>query len=698
MKKKQSPRARKAEQPSLPVRSAPPQPAATAEPSESGNSPSSPPSPPDKRPARRATAEMMASRQREISVSEFFTKNRHLLGFDNPAKALLTSIKEAVDNSLDACEEAGILPDIRVEVVEVGEGRYRVVVEDNGPGIVKQQVPKIFAKLLYGSKFHRLKQARGQQGIGISAAGLYALLTTGKPIVIVSKTGPGRLARHFELRIDTRRNMPEVLEDREIEWSVDHGTRVELELAGTYRGGRTSIDAYLEQTAIANPHLRLSYVLPKGGEPVLFERASHELPREPVEIKPHPHGVELGLFIRMLHDSRGTPIKKALVDSFSRVSASTAEQVCVAAAVSPRTKATTLTGDQIEALHKALGEVKVLAPPASCVVPIGEDLILAGLRRRFEAEFFTAVTRPPSVYRGNPFVIECGIAYGGSIATEEVADVMRFANRVPLQYQPKACAMSEAVYETNWKAYELAQPRGSLPIGPLAVLLHLASVWVPFTSEAKEAVAHYPELLREMRLALQECGRKLASHLRARSRVEAAARRRSIFERYIPEIGLSLGKITGTDPGKVTQVFLKALPTFVDRLQNEENGGGESTASEPPTAPSMPPPSEVIADEPPENGKLKLRAAKIPVFGEAVERTARIDRAGAKKKRGREGKEPRTARGNQGGTRQVTLPLPRVRAPTSRVPRARTAPTGAKRKPSKPAARAHTPRQLELVR
>src|SRR5260221_4327037 len=179
------------------------------------------------KPERRATAESMAQKQRDISVSEFFTKNRHLLGFDNPAKALLTTVKEAVDNSLDACEEAGILPTLDVEIVEISENRYRIAVEDNGPGIVKEQIPKIFAKLLYGSKFHRLKQSRGQQGIGISAAGLYAMLTTGKPIVILSKTGKGCPARKIDLRIDTRKNQPDVLREEQLEWEVDHGTRVE---------------------------------------------------------------------------------------------------------------------------------------------------------------------------------------------------------------------------------------------------------------------------------------------------------------------------------------------------------------------------------------------------------------------------------------------------------------------------------------
>ena len=590
--RRQTPNASPAGQTSIPVEPAPRPAPADAElslltPTESDSGSAA-------KPPRRATAEMMATRQREISVSEFFTKNRHLLGFDNPAKSLLTTIKEAVDNSLDACEEAGILPDLVVEVEEVSDGRYRVTVQDNGPGIVRAQVPKIFAKLLYGSKFHHLKQSRGQQGIGISAAGLYAQLTTGKPMIITSKTTPGKPARCIHLRIDTRHNKPEVLSDVELEWDeVDHGTRVSMELSGTYRGGRTSIDAYLEQTVVANPHLQLTYKLPKMDGPVMFERAANELPREPLEIRPHPHGVELGLLIRMMHEAGSTPVRKVLVESFSRVSMSISEQVCEAADVPQWSKSAQLSGDQIEAIHKALGTVKVMAPPASCVVPIGEDLLVAGLRRRFAADFYCAVTRPPAVYRGNPFVVECAIAYGGNLPNDEPADVMRFANRVPLQYQPKACAMSEAVYQTNWKAYALSQPKGSLPIGPVAVVLHLASVWVPFTNEAKEAVAHYPELLKEMRLAIQEAGRRLASHLRATKKAENEKRRRSVFERYIPELGASIAKILSGNAFEVTQSLLEALPTFVNIDEPEAPAEAEVETDAP--AQSEPPPPSVDA-------------------------------------------------------------------------------------------------------
>ncbi|HLC20316.1 MAG TPA: DNA topoisomerase VI subunit B, partial [Candidatus Nanoarchaeia archaeon] len=181
-----------------------------------------------------ANAEEMATRQREISIAEFFEKNRHLLGFDNKRKALLTTIKEAVDNSLDACEEAGISPDVNVEINQLAEFRYSVVVEDNGPGIVKAQIPKVFAKLLYGSKFFKLSQSRGQQGIGISAAVLYAQLTTGKGTKIVSRTAKGKPAHYYELYIDVKTNSPKIIREDEVEWEKEHGTKIELTLEGEY--------------------------------------------------------------------------------------------------------------------------------------------------------------------------------------------------------------------------------------------------------------------------------------------------------------------------------------------------------------------------------------------------------------------------------------------------------------------------------
>jgi DNA topoisomerase-6 subunit B len=606
---------------------------------------------------RRATAQTLAAGQRDISVSEFFAKNRHLLGFDSPRKALLTSVKEAVDNSLDACEEAGILPEIWVHIEQVGDSgnRFRMGVQDNGPGIVRKQIPLIFGKLLYGSKFHRLRMSRGQQGIGISAAGMYGVLTTGKPVKIISKIDKKHPAHYYELRIDTKTNQPEILNGKgegvdipagkggdelmkkhSIEWvgendrgeAIDHGTRVTIEMEAKFQRGKGSIEEYLEQTAISNPHVRIHFIGPDGQERIL-ERASNELPPEPKEIKPHPYGVELGRLVTMLQEHPKVTLSQFLTQSFSRVSHGTAKKLCDTAKLSTRVTAGKLGRGEADALFKAIQDTKIPPPATDCVVPIGEPRLLAGLRQVVPGEFFTAATRPPSVYRGNPFVIEAALAYGGGVATQKVSrealaeltsesdarslrqfltttfagvgaegadkilaeaqlaprqspsklkkqqldalheamqhvsveegqgmTVMRFANRVPLQFQPSACAVTQTILQTNWRSYGLSQSRGSLPSGPVTIMVHVASVWVPFTSESKEAIAHYPEIQKEIRLALQAVGRKLGMYLRRRLRVAQEGQRRSIFLRYLGEVATAVSQINGVNRDKLYEQLL----------------------------------------------------------------------------------------------------------------------------------------------
>ena len=598
----------------------------------------------EKTPQRRTTAEAMASKQRDISVSEFFAKNRHLLGFDNPRKALLTAVKEAVDNSLDACEEAGIVPEIWVHMEPAGTNRFKVGVQDNGPGIVKKQIPLIFGKLLYGSKFHRLRMSRGQQGIGISAAGMYGMLTTGKPVKIISMTSAKKPAHYFELQIDTKRNMPEIINgkgdgedipsgekgqkyiaDHGIEWvpELRSGTRVTIELEGRYMRGRGSVDEYLELTAIANPHVTIHYIDPEGIE-TMYTRSTTEIPREPVEIKPHPYGIELGQLVTMLKDTSAGTMSQFLTTSFSRVSPGVAQNICEAAKISTRSNTKRIGRQEADALYQAIQNTKISAPATDCISPIGEPLILKGLHQQLPGEFYSAATRPPAVYRGNPFVIEVGLAYGGASPTQKVTldtlselleasdarslrqflvttfdgigaagaekillqaklgtrqtpaklskqevaqlhdamknvnltegqtmQVLRYANRVPLQFQPAACAVTQSVIANNWRSYGLSQARGQLPVGPITVMVHMASVWVPFTSESKEAIASYPEIMKELRLGLQAVGRKLAVFLNRRKRVQQEGERREIFLRYLGEVASAVGMIKGlSDRGK----------------------------------------------------------------------------------------------------------------------------------------------------
>lgn len=502
----------------------------------------------------------LAKKQKAVSVAEFFERNRHLLGFDNKKKALLTVVKEAVDNAIDACEEARVLPEVNVQILDMGNDRFRVIVEDNGPGIVRKQIPNIFAKLLYGSKFHTLKQARGQQGIGISAAVLYSQLTTGRPAKIISKIGENHEASLVELKIDTKNNKPEILKDETTPWKKNQGTKIELDLEASYQKGDQSVDTYIKETAIVNPHTTIIYTNPKA-EQFVFPRATDKLPEEPKEIKPHPYGVELGILMKMLKDTEARTMQAFLTKEFSRVGAGAAKEICEKAAIPPNTKPHELNHAQCEKLMEGIKNTKIIAPPTDCIVPIGYELLEKGLKKEVNAEFYAAATRTPSVYRGNPFVIECAIAYGGEQPKDESIKLMRFANRVPLLYQQSACAIFKSVTQTSWRSYGLSQSNGSLPQGPVTLVVHLASVWPPFTSEAKEALAHYPEIIKEIKLALQECGRKLGMYVNKKRRIHAESQKRSYIEKYIPHVAEALKELLAlkqADEAKI-QILLKEL-------------------------------------------------------------------------------------------------------------------------------------------
>jgi DNA topoisomerase-6 subunit B len=641
-----------------------------------------------KEPPQRISAENMA-KAREISVSEFFAKNRHLLGFDSPRKALLTAVKEAVDNSLDACEEARILPEIEVKIevagglkaiepkveekpkTEAKDGekpataeapkgpsvaqaeRFIVTVSDNGPGIVADQIGRIFAKLLYGSKFHRLRMSRGQQGIGISAAGLYGQLTTGKPVKVISRANEKKAARYVEITIDTAKNEPRVLANRDHDWEhPGTGTSVSIELEGRYQKGRTSVDEFLEQTSVANPHARITYINPEG-QKIVFDRMVDELPASPREIKPHPYGIELGVLMKMLQDTKSHWVGGFLSSDFSRVSPQTASEICKKAGVDPKMLVRKIHGDTAEKLYKAIQQTQIMNPPTDCLSPIGEKAILAGLYKQIKGDFYTAVSRKPAVYRGNPFAIEVGLAFGTGqagmvqsvVAQEEavplaegeaeekesevqMARIMRFANRVPLLYQPGACSITKSVVETSWRNYGLSQSRGALPQGPIVIFVHMASVWVPFTSESKEAVADYDEIRKEIRLALNEAGRRLSGFIRKRERAALELKRRDVFEAYIEEVAeackrLKKGKLDAEDLKKRLTKIAKEVTggdktdEILKKKNHDEEPAGESTIiitpegaqGAVPEKPAEAPPAAAAAED---KGTKRAKVAEPP--------------------------------------------------------------------------------------
>lgn len=557
-------------------------------------------------------ASSMAKNIKEISVSEFFSKNRHLLGFDNSLKSLLTTVREAVDNSLDACEEAHILPEIIISIEETQSNRFLVSIEDNGPGILKSHLPNIFAKLLYGSKFHRLKQSRGQQGIGISAAVMYGQMTTGKASEVISKTAKNKEAHALNLQIDTKKNSAKVLKDYVIKdeyWlEKKSGTKISIELEGAYKEGKHSVLSYINQTALANPHSSITFFDPKGKKHY-FPRLLDQLPIDAKEIKPHPLGIELGTLIQLVSEAKKKNIKEFLTQEFCRVTEDIAISICETAGLKASLATDKISRTQIENIFAAIQNTKLMAPPTNCLSPLNESAIIKSLywffvesknlsKQQDDAEpekksknkvkktaqvefdfssekitpnqdisveekleeivkeektvlseedgyFVTAVTRPPAVYRGNPFQIEVGIFYGRSLPADELVQVYRYANRVPLQYQAAACAMTKAVISTPWKSYGLSQSRGALPLGPLVIMIGISSVWVPYTSESKEALAHYPEIVKELRLALMEAARRLQKFLNKRRKQADEDKKRSFIEKYLDPISEALTDILG---------------------------------------------------------------------------------------------------------------------------------------------------------
>ncbi|MBI4181593.1 MAG: DNA topoisomerase VI subunit B [Candidatus Aenigmarchaeota archaeon] len=514
---------------------------------------------------------------REISVSEFFEKNRHLLGYDNKIKALLIIVKEGVDNSLDATEEARILPEIYLKVEELEKEKYKIVIRDNGPGIIKAQIPKIFGTLLYGSKFHRLKQGRGQQGLGISCAVMYSQLTTGEPTEIISSTGDGRTHR-YKLKIDVKKNEPIIIEESEEPSKKPwHGVQITFIVEGIYREHKQSVLEYVKQTAVANPFADLIFDSPTGR--LSFKRGIEQLPKEPQEIQPHLEGVEVGVLSRMLHETAARSVSSFLSTEFTRIGKTTALEICEKAGIDPKISPRRATDEDVIKVVKAVKEVKLTKPPTDVLSPLGEELIEKGLKKELNPEFLAVISRPPAVYRGFPFQLEVGIAWGGSIAEP---NFMRFANRVPLLYQQGDCAITKSIMGVDWKRYGIEVDK--LPLGPVAIMVHICSVWVPFTSESKEAVASYPVIIKETKLALQEAARKLSLYLAGKRRAEYQAERMKIFERYAEETARALEELTGEKAEKIRaqirKIVAQAKPEDIEGEADDAGGASEGGGGE----------------------------------------------------------------------------------------------------------------------
>lgn len=520
-------------------------------------------------------ADKMASKQKQIAISEFFEKNKHFLGFDTLQRSIITAVKESVDNSLDACEEARILPNISITIskVDAKKNIVELTAEDNGPGIPQKSIEKVFGQLLFGSRFHVIRQSRGQQGIGITGVVMYSQLTTGKPTHILSKVANDSTAVSVQIGIDTRKNKALKSEQDRVIWENDddtlkeHGLRVTTKMKAKYQRGKQSVFQYLRMTSIVNPHAEITFTDPDG-EVFHWPRVTERLPRKVDAIKPHPHGIELGQLQRMCKESSDSRMTVFLRQNFSGVSMRAAKELCEAAEIEVTQKPKTMKPDMVRALVEAFqGErasgakaVKLLAPPTNCLSPIEEMLIKKGLSKTIDSKFISTMTRAPTVSHGNPFQVEVGLIFGEGMLADKPVEILRFANRVPLMYQQGGCLLTKAIESVDWRQYGLDQAGGrGVPKGPAAILVHLASTNVQFTSEAKEALADNELVFDETRKAMLEMGRGLRKHLEKKKKMVKTREKFELINDILPAIAEKSAKILDrpipTLSGSITKIM-----------------------------------------------------------------------------------------------------------------------------------------------
>ena len=528
-------------------------------------------------------AEKMAANQKQVAISEFFEKNKHFLGFDTLTRALITAVKEAVDNALDACEEARILPDIVVQITKIDNKKdiLQLDVEDNGPGIPRTSIEKVFGQLLFGSRFHAIRQSRGQQGIGITGVVMYSQLTTGDPTHVESKIAKEATAVAVDIGLDTRKNKAIKSNQDRVDWGEKvHGLKIRTSMKAKYQKGRQSVWQYLRMTSIVNPHADILFIDPDGQEHH-WPRVTEKLPGRVEAIKPHPNGIELGQLQRLCGESSESRMTTFLRRNFSGVSGRAAKELCQVAELEEKLKPKSLKADQIRALLEAFqGErmlrgkpVKLLNPPTSCLSPIEELLIKKGLSKTIDSKFVTTMTRAPSVTQGNPFQIEVGLIFGEGMAADKPVEILRFANRVPLMYQQGGCLLTKAIESVDWRQYGLDQAGGrGVPKGPAAILVHLASTNVQFTSEAKEALSDNEVVMEEARKAMLEMGRGLRKHLEKKKKMgktrekfelindiipAIAEKSASLLQLPVPDLAASITKIMSAVIAETTTIWNK---------------------------------------------------------------------------------------------------------------------------------------------
>lgn len=504
----------------------------------------------------------MAKPTRQITTSstaEYFSKNLQQVGFSSPTKAVLTTVKEALDNALDACEDHSIAPEINVSVEKIGNGslkntdRIKIRVEDNGPGIDPADIAKVFGEYLASSKFGRGRCSRGQQGIGISAATTWAIQTTAKGVTVTTKTMGQKKAVKCLVEVDIKHNKGIIREKETLDWDRPSGTTVEFLIDGRVQlNGEAGLVNYLRGNVLVNPHMSITYTLPDNGT-TKIERVTKDVPEIPEAIEPHPHTMKLGEFIS--HARLFGKIKSGnwLKQGFSRLNDKVIAEIWKSQKL-PKAlldkSADGLNEKELSAMYAAIQNAQLMPPSTQSVMSIGEEALSLSIQRLGDVDFFSVISRKPCICDFKPVQIEVAVARlkdRRGESHDEPVQVLRFANRVPLQFDKAACAIVKAITTVNWRSYGIKQPRDALPQGPYIVAVSMVSPFIKFKNASKETIDASDELVDEIRRALMQAGQKLSRHINKESRANDHETKIAHIEQFGPILIDGLVRMTKAD-------------------------------------------------------------------------------------------------------------------------------------------------------
>ena len=517
----------------------------------------------------------------QSSTAEYFAKNLQQVGFSSPLKAVLTTLKESVDNSLDACEEFDILPELHIEIEKVGKGSskstdlVRILVRDNGPGLSADDLPKVFGEYLASSKFGRGRCSRGQQGIGISAATTWAQLTNAAGANVISKTKTMKKAIQATVDVDIKHNKGKLKNKKAIAWKYKNGLQVEFVIDGRVQlNGDGGVLTYLEGTTLVNPHLKLSYKL-LDNDIVKIDRVSTDIPKVPPATLPHPHTMKLGEFLTHALLYPGHTLAQFLKRGFSKVNDAALKDFKKQgiSAKDLATKMSKFKDSEYKKLFQAIQETDLGNPTTRSVLVIGEEGLAKSIQRLGEVDFFSVVTRKPKICDFKPVVVEVAIArfLDKKGSDDEPSQLLRFANRVPLQFDKGGCAITKAVESVNWKSYGLSQPKRSLPRGPYVFAISVTSPFIKFKNASKETIDSSDELVEELRFAMMRAGQKLSRHIKQEQRAADLERKKQHIEKFGPILVKGLVDIT-----KATATRKKKAEAGLDKILGRDAKDAEA--------------------------------------------------------------------------------------------------------------------------